>query len=403
MKSPLSQPLPAEGKESTNTGLLKLELIASGINLGEGLPSPLTNPFGLIHLILPEGVSVSVQQASDKQQTPFTLLHHGKRFFLNFSGKETPVQWVPPLKCYHKKTRSGILISDILTVHSGLIAVHPKGPCRFGLSGLACRYCGSSRELSNHPPFSKQDLIEAIQTVLKETSCDVVHLSSGHVETEDGGIVWLTPWVTEIRKHIDILISLDLAPPKSNSWIDQSYAMGVDAVYYDLGDFAPHQVTGNKKSEEDKKRYLETIEYAARIFPKGAVLSHLVIGLEPMGDTQKGIDLLVERGVVPLLVYFPPSPHSPLSERWKMKPEEVTPLYTHLFERLVQVKNTPHWVHQQDVLLTPLEGRFFSEKSAGFHLALKKFYETGFGRKVRRSMIGIRRRLRVKHHPAGYR
>ena len=245
-----------------NVGLLKLELIAYGIKAGKDLPEPLTNPFGLVHLVLPDKVAVSVHRQPQRGvegkapaalpmegatrapviSTPFTLLSEKNHFYLEDqreNGKRISVSWTPPLKAYEKVTSSGLKVSDILMVHGGYIAVHPKGPCRFGLSGLSCRYCGSSRELSQHPPFTKRDLVEAIQFVLKEKRCDFVNLSSGRVETEDGGVEWLQPWVYEIRKHINILISLDLVPPKTNTWIDQTYAMGVDALYYDLDFFNP--------------------------------------------------------------------------------------------------------------------------------------------------------------------
>ena len=380
-----------------NVGLLKLDLIARGIRAEKNLPEPLANPFGLVYLVLPNEVAVSVHLVLDGRKTPYTLKSGGKQYLLEVEGGEAiPVRMTLPLKCYEKKTSSGVLVSDILTVHSGLIAVHPKGACRFGLSGLSCRYCGQTKELEKHPRFSKEDLIEAIEIVLREKPCNFVHLSSGHVETEDGGIDWLTPWVAEIRRHINILISLDLAPPKSNHWVDQSYAIGVDAVYYDMGEFNPKEAVSPDEFKKERERYLQTVEYAARIFPKGAVFSHLVVGIEPLETTRKSIDLLIDRGVVPLLVYFPPYPESKLAQNWTLTPEAATSLYAHLFERLVETKNKPHWVEQADVLVTPLEGRFFSEKSAGYHIALKKFYQTAFGRAIRMGMIGMRRRLRVK-------
>jgi hypothetical protein len=281
-------------------------------------------------------------------------------------------------------------------VHGGFIAVHPKGPCRFGRAGLSCRYCGSTKELSQHPKFSKRDLVEAIQIVLREKSCDFVNLSSGHVDTEDGGIEWLSPWVAEIRKHVSILISLDLVPPKANQWIDEAYAIGADALYYDMDFFNPKEAESSRQMEHQRERLLEALGYAAKIFPRGAVLSHVVIGLEAHKETMKRIDLLIDRGVVPVLIYFPPYPESETALHWKISPEEASDLYAHLFERLVKAKNTPHWVQQLDVVVTPLEGRFFSTHSPGYHLVLKKFYQTAFGRKMRMGLIAMRRRLRVQ-------
>src|SRR5262245_50399329 len=129
-----------------NLALLKLQLFFHGIRPGKNLPSPLTNPFGLIHLAFPEKVFVSVHLNTNGAESPFTLRREGERFLLDIEGRASvPVKWTPPLACYQKRTSSGLLVSDILTVHGDFIAVHPSHPCRFGESGLSCRYCGSSR------------------------------------------------------------------------------------------------------------------------------------------------------------------------------------------------------------------------------------------------------------------
>jgi solute carrier family 13 (sodium-dependent dicarboxylate transporter), member 2/3/5 len=383
-----------------NLGLLKLQLLYHGIQAGEGLPSPLTNPFGLVHLVLPEKVPVSVHVNQNGKDTPFTLKKEGERFYLDVGGKEcVPVRWTPPLKSYQKKTTSGLLVSDILTVHGDFIAVHPSHPCRFGLAGLSCRYCGWSKELSQHPPFTPRDLVEAVQIVLKEKRCDVVALSSGRVDTEDGGVEKLSKWVAELRKHLNVLISLDLVPPATNGWIDQTYAIGVDALYYDSDFFNPADETkGNL--QKHKARQLEALEYAARIFPTGAVLSHLVIGFEPLEETKKSIDLLIDRGVVPVLAYFPPYDGSALRSNWTATPEKTQELYAHLYERLVKTRLNPQWVQQYDAVLTPLEGRFLSSQPPRYHLKLKNFYETGFGRALRFGLASLRRHLRVREVPA---
>ena len=383
-----------------NPALLKLQLLYHGIRAADGLPSPLTNPFGLVHLVLPEKVPVSVHLNEDGIASPFTLHKEGDAFLLDIAGSEqVPVRWTPPLASYQKKTASGVFVSDILTVHGDYIAVHPSHPCRFGQSGLSCRYCGSSRELSEHPPFTPKDLVEAIQLVLQEKRCDVVTLSSGQVDTGDGGVERLERWVSEIRKHLTLLIALDLVPPESNDWIDRTYAMGVDALYYDSDFFNPEDEP-RKDFEKHKARRLEALGYAAKIFPTGAVLSHLVIGFEGMDETRSSIDLLIDRGVVPVLAYFPPYENSPLRRRWTATPEEARPLYAHLYEQLVRTRINPHWVQQYDVVLTSLEGRFFSTQSPRYHLKLKNFYETRAGRTLRFGLASLRRHLRVREVPA---
>jgi len=388
----------------TNIALLKLQLLYYGIRADRDLPSPLTNPFGLVHLVLPEGLAVSVHLNENGTDSPFLLRREGTAFFLDVAGKESiPVQWTPPLHSYQQKTSSRVSVSEILTVHGDFIAVHPSHACRFGQSGLSCRYCGSSQDISLHPPFTPRDLVEAIQIVEQEKRCDVVCLSSGHVETADGGIERLEKWVSEIRKHLNVLIALDLVPPETNDWIDRTYAMGVDALYYDSDFFNPNDESGGEPRaifQKHKARQLEALEYAARIFPTGAVLSHLVIGFEPLAETRASIDLLIDRGVVPVLAYFPPYDGSDLRSRWTATPEAAQEIYAHLYERLVRTRINPHWVQQYDVVLTCLEGRFLSNESPRYHLKLKNFYETRFGRALRFGMARLRRHLRVREVPA---
>jgi hypothetical protein len=384
----------------TNLALLKLQLLYHGIRAEQNLPSPLTNPFGLVHLVLPEKLAVSVHLNTNGVSSPFTLRRDGDRFLLDIEGKDSvPVHWTPPLSSYQKRTSSGLLVSDILTVHGDFIAVHPSHPCRFGQSGLSCRYCGSSKELSKHPPFTPRDLVEAVQLVVAEKRCDVVTLSSGHVETGDGGVERMEKWVNEIRRHLNLLISLDLVPPDSDDWIDKTYAMGVDALYYDSDFFNPSDEPP-REFQKHKSRQLEALAYAAKIFPTGAVLSHLVVGLEPPEETLRSIDLLIDRGVVPVLAYFPPYDGSTLRNRWTATPEQVTHIYAHLYERLVRTRINPHWVQQYDVVLTSLEGRFLSKESPRYHLRLKNFYETRMGRAVRFGLASLRRHLRVREVPA---
>ena len=75
-----------------------------------------------------------------------------------------------------------------------------------------------------------------------------------------------------IRKHLHVLIALNLVPPATNEWIDVTYAMGVDALYYD-SDFLirttnPAAAISKSTSRGSSKRS----NMPAQQFPTGAVL-----------------------------------------------------------------------------------------------------------------------------------
>ncbi len=49
-----------------------------------------------------------------------------------------------------------------------------------------------------------------------------------------GGIAFLGPYIVGVRKHFDTFVAVQVHPPRTNDWIDRTYAMGVDALSYNL-------------------------------------------------------------------------------------------------------------------------------------------------------------------------
>ncbi len=381
-----------------NPAKIKLDLLYRGVKLGDCVEVP-EDPSGAVILVLPEDILANVSfQTAYSQESPYTLHSDGGLWSLQTEELATPVKVLEPLKAYGQTTSSGIPVSDILCVHGTFVAVEPMGLCRFTKSGLECKYCRHKGPRVK-TAFSARDLIEALQLVRKETTIDIVHLSSGFVESKDGGIMGLEPLVHEIRNHFNVFISIDVMPPERNDWIDRTYAMGVDAVYYDIDVFDPKlfaEIYPEKQEKIRHQRYLEALEYAARTFPSGAVCSHLVLGLEPLHSTREGIKTLTKLGVLPVLTFFRPMPDTALQEKWQITEQDVLPLYGELFKEVHRHNINPTWVRQYDVVVTPLEGRFLGSGKTSWRVAQQNFYKTAIGRKTQLSLAAMRRNLRVK-------
>ena len=87
-----------------------------------------------------------------------------------------------------------------------------------------------------------------------------------------------------MKKNFNCLVAVEALPPKENRWIDETYALGVDSVLYNLEIFDKELfeiICPGRAAQIGRKRYMEALEYAARIFPNGTVASHLIVGLEP--------------------------------------------------------------------------------------------------------------------------
>lgn len=381
-----------------NPGRLKLDLLYYGVRPAAGTEIP-DDPSGTLIMALPEDVWANVTYRADYvAKSPFELRRQGRQWILSNGSEEITVQVLKPLKAYKKTTSSGIPISDILYLHGGFIALEPMGLCRFTKSGLECKYCrhkGPTVKTS----FTTKDVMEALELVKKEVPVDIIHLSSGFVESEDGGVLSLEPLVHEIRKYFNVFISIDVMPPAHNDWIDRTYAMGVDAVYYDIDVFDPDLFASLYPEKEEAvrhQRYIEAMEYAARTFPSGAVATHLVVGLESLASTRKGIKTLTEIGVLPLLTFFRPMTDSVLRKKWSIQTKDLIPLYRELFEQVKHHRINPNWIRQFDVVMTPLEGRFFAAGQRSWRVAQQNFYKTALGRKTALGLATIRRNLRVR-------
>ena len=96
----------------TNLALLKLQLLFHGIRAGQNLPSPLTNPFGLIHLALPEKVFVSVHLDTNGSESPFTLREGKAASSISISQARTRCRWAGRrrLRAIRSETSSGVLV-----------------------------------------------------------------------------------------------------------------------------------------------------------------------------------------------------------------------------------------------------------------------------------------------------
>jgi len=144
-----------------------------------------------------------------------------------------------------------------------------------------------------------------------------------------------------------------------------------------------------------RKRYLDSLEYAAKVFPNGTVASHLIVGLEPPGSTIQGIDFLTNRGVVPILPIYRPSRGRALRIE-PLNAEIIIPVYKHLYRALTKEKINFKWVRDISMVTTPVEGRLLLEGEKLDRSLLDAFYRSRIGLKTAWGLSTLRRKLRVK-------
>lgn len=389
---------------SPNPGHLKLELGLKGVRLDAAVRAEhaSADPGRGLELLLPEDVWVNVpideQAATD---SPFLLSGAGDRCTLQRNGDRVPVHLVPPPHFYRLTTKAGTPMARVGEVYGSCIAINPAAACGFSLRGAPCRFCrsGTGVAISDGFPLSLSEVVEVVRAAFAEGVVECVYFNPPYVGGEDAGIAFLQPYIQAIKKHFDTLVAVQIHPPRTNGWIDRTYAMGVDALSYGV-EIHNDEVLGRhcagRVRHIGRERYYDALAYAASVFPSGTVWSDLVLGLEPIDSTMRGIDTLTGMGVLPVLSLHRSPSGSALSSDPPPSLDSVLPVFTHLFHAVRQAKINMGWVRDLSFAITPLEARFFAGDEARMAAAMQYFYRSRLGTLAARSLSRLRRRLRVR-------
>lgn len=395
----------AKTDRDQNSGRLKLELITKGVRLDrKALQSPevvrALEIAGQVHnsleldLILPGKVlvNIAIQECLDKD-TNYLLTKEGEDFYIVSGGGMVKAFLVPPPEFYNKYTSSGVLMAKIARTYGDYLLVTPTGVCEFLKGDLACRYCDIESKKS--PDRSVNDVLETIEAALDEGAAEFVCLNVGYLSTDDGGIAKILPYVRAIKERFNVLICVQAQPPKTDEWIDITYASGIDSLAYNLEVYDPDifkTIAPGKMSLVGRDRYFQALGRAAKVFPSGAVVSNLIVGLETIESTLKGIDLLTSMGVVPTLPIFRPVAGTDLKSHIELTPEALAPIFVHLQRALKKHKLATSWISHFNIIVNAIDAHYF-----GGEAPVRRQWPSVINTKKRNKLaLSLRRRLRVR-------
>jgi len=393
-----------------NPGLLKFDLAIRGARLGRGvhdhpdiiqLAEQGDYAARTLELVLPEDVWVSVP-IGDRftAASPYELSAAGSVFVVDGNGQRCEVRIVPPPRFYAEKTRAGVPMWRVGTAYGGHLSINPAAGCDFVPRRLACRFCDlPTRAPEREAPLAVADVVDTVRAAFAEGAVEFVYLHIGYLEGDDAGIGFLEPYVRAIKRHFDTLVAVQLQPPRTNAWIDRTYAMGVDALSYSVEIHDPELLQrhcAGRAAHVGRERYYDALAHAATVFPSGTVWSDLIVGLEPTASTIAGIDALVGLGVLPVLSLFRPLDDTLLHDHPLPSADEVAPVFAHLFNAVLKARINMHWVRDLSFAMTPIEARFFADDDARANAGLGTFYRSRLGGIAARNLSRLRRRLRVR-------
>lgn len=381
---------------------LKLDLATRGVRIepsAHGLASSAEPLPQSLELIVDDDFRVSVPvDAAGTAPAPFLLTGgDGGGYCLVDTQANgvtpVPVEVAAAPRFYGRRTAGGLPMRRVASVLGNHLLVHPAGACGFSVQGAPCRFCLEGARGRGDREATVADVVEVVRAAFDEGAAESVYLNSDAFDAEDGGLAFLAPYVEGIRKHFDTLVAVQVHPPRTDRWIDWAYALGVDALSFNLEIFDPQLLDRHcigRMRYIGRQRYLDALGHAAQVFPSGTVWSDLVLGIEPPESTMAGIDALAALGVVPVV-----SARRALSPAAiPLDPAGVGRVLAHLYRTVHGRRINMSWIRDLLAGVSPLEARL----GGGTPLtrAAHGFTRSRLGALAARGLARFRRRLRVK-------
>ncbi len=391
-----------------NPGRTKLSLVSRGVALPDGLPeasrwvAQANATESVVDIRLPSGhlCTIPVGQPYTEKST-YELHRDDEGFYLHCAGEDERVELVETPEFYHKETRSGARMGSISSLHDRLLMLYPTMGCGFfAKPGQACRYCQYDSMLNEETPpvHDPLDLVEVVRAALAEREVDTVYLYNGFAPGADAGLKRLLPVIALLRRHLPYQqIALETVAPTDLNVIDELYDAGLDIFVcnLELNDeerFA--EICPGKAVNGGQQRIWEALHHARSVFRAGTVVSHLIVGLEPLESTTEGMKCMVEAGIVPLLIPFRPLPGTPLAEQPLATLDDVEQALLIQSELVIASGLPTHRLRDMGRVLTPMESRVLD----GVEPSLKqRFAISAAGRKFESLLDSLRRHLLHSH------
>ena len=391
-----------------NPGRTKLALVSQGVSLPDGLHdasrwvAQANATESVIDIRLPSGHFATVpvaQPYSEKSSIQLRQQGANGSAKLNWGDENQDVQVLPAPRFYRNKTRSGARMGSFSSLHENLLMLNPLMGCGFfAQQGAACHYCQYDSMLNEQDPPMRDplELVEVVRSALEEREIDTVYLYNGFAPGDDVGLSRLVPMIALLRRHLGHRqIALETVAPKDLSVIDALYGAGLDIFVcnlevFDTGRFA--EVCPGKQQVGGQDAIWKALDHARQVFRAGAVVSHLIVGLDSVASTKKGIDALLAHGVVPLLQPFRPLPGTPLEHQDSPSLEDMEELFLYLYAAISAAGFPTHRLRHMGRVLTPMESRVLDGRQA---MLSERWVSSSIGRRLDGWMDGLRRHLRA--------
>jgi hypothetical protein len=371
-------------ERSKNPALLKLDLALRGVDY----PSAA----GVKWLELQLDGEIFARTRINPDST-LKLVRGAQADFVREGDTEIPVRVMTELDYLRRLSRRGVELGKVAAVRGAYAMVELNGGCGISLPGRVCALC-RGRELTEKPGeiWPVEDVVDALAAIFKEGAAEFVLFQLGYLPGDDAGLKLLLPYIETVRRHFDTMVAVVMHPPADPRSIERAYASGVDALSYNLeaadSDSLQAHFPGRARFM-GRSRYMHSLSHAAKVFPGGAVLCELTVGLAAPDKIREAITELTEIGVLPILSVDP-------VRTGNITALDLVPLYAALFEEVRKAGLNMTWASGLSHAITPVEAHYFVTNAPHLPVLLHNLSKHRIGALATRSLARLRRRLRVR-------
>lgn len=240
---------------------------------------------------------------------PHLLDWDGERFFVRSGVLEVEAEPVPVPDYHDEKNRWGEPYTSFAITHTDRVRISPIEGC-----AIVCKFCDLPYEF-RYRKKPIEGLVDSVRRALDDRRLPAQHvlISGGTPRSQDYEYQHqVYEAVTSAFPGIDIDIMM--VPNPGLLDLHHLKRIGVHGLSINLEIY--NQERANEimplKARLTRDYYLNFIEEAVEVFGVGRVRSLLLVGLESMQDTLRGVEALMERGCEPVLSPFRPDPSTPL-------------------------------------------------------------------------------------------
>lgn len=245
------------------------------------------------------------------------LVSESGSLFVVDKEKAWEAEFVPVPDYHDKKLQDDSPITNVAITHSDRVRISPIKGC-----AIQCDFCDIPFDRQPDEPRYRgikniNNLLEATQIALDDHTLPAQHIliSGGTPRKKDYGYE-NEVYESVARTFPEVDVDIMMVPMPGLLDVKRLGSIGINGLSINLELFSKDIALRvmRSKAKASRELYLDFIENAVEEFGVGKIRSLLMVGIEPIEETLKGVEALAQRGCDPILSPFRPDPITPMGD-----------------------------------------------------------------------------------------